>query len=103
VTTETSEEAMQSAKGRFSFRLKRELGYLGEVWQQGFSEVQVEDRQSFLRYRQYIAESSVKARLVDSPERFPYCFTYLAWQGRRQQGLKPAKLTDSHGMAEAMP
>jgi putative transposase len=76
----TIEKAMQLVKGRLSFRLKGELGYLGEVWQRGFSEVRVEDRQSFLRYRHYIAENPVKAGLVDSPEKFPYCFTYLAKQ-----------------------
>jgi putative transposase len=71
----TIEKAMQSIKGGFSFRLRQELGYLGEVWQQGFSEVRVEDRQSFLRYREYIAQNPVKAGLVGSPEKFPYCFT----------------------------
>jgi putative transposase len=76
----TIEKAMQLVKGRFSLRLKKELGYLGEVWQQGFSEVRVGGRQSFLRYRRYIAENPVKAGLVDSPEKFPYCFIYLARQ-----------------------
>ncbi len=37
----TIEKAMQLIKGRFSHRLKLETGYLGEVWQRGFSEVQV--------------------------------------------------------------
>jgi putative transposase len=71
----TTEKAMQFIKGGFSFRLRKELGYLGDVWQRGFSEVRVEDRESFLRYREYIAQNPVKAGLVDSPERFPYCFT----------------------------
>jgi hypothetical protein len=44
----------------------------------GFSEVQVYDRQSLLRYQEYIAQNPVKAGLVDSPEKYPYCFTYLA-------------------------
>ena len=74
----TIERAMQFVKGGFSFRLRKESGYLGEVWQRGFSEVRVDDRESFLRYRDYIAENPVKAGLVDSPEEFPYCFTYLA-------------------------
>ena|SRR5215831_17004181 len=74
----TIEKAMQYIKGGFSFRLKKELGYLGEVWQRGFSEVRVHDRQSFLRYREYIAQNPVKAGLVDSPETFPYSFTYCA-------------------------
>jgi putative transposase len=74
----TIEKAMQLIKGRFSFRLKREFQYLGEVWQHGFSEVRVDDDESFSRYREYIAQNPVKAGLVDSPEQYPYCFSFLA-------------------------
>ena len=73
----TIERAMQFIKGGFSYRLKKELGYSGEVWQRGFSEVRVEDERSFLQHREYIAENPVKAGLADSPGTFPYCFTYL--------------------------
>src|ERR1017187_5477743 len=83
----TVERAMQFIKGGFSFRLKKECGYLGEVWQRGFSETRVEDRQSFMKHRDYIAANPVKAGLVDSPAEFPYCFTYRQRGGR--QGLKP--------------
>ncbi len=74
----TIERAMQFIKGGFSYRLKKEFGYSGEVWQRGFSEVRVDNRESFLQHREYIAQNPVKAGLVDSPEKFPYCFTYLA-------------------------
>ena len=80
------ERAMQFIKGGFSYRLKKEFGYVGEVWQPGFSEVRVEDRESFLRHREYIAQNPVKAGLVDSPERFPFCFAYLA--NRKAAGAK---------------
>ena len=76
----TVERVMQFVKGGFSYRLKKEFGYSGEVWQRGFSEVRVQDKQSFLQHREYIAENPVKAGLADSPEEFPYCFTYLAKQ-----------------------
>jgi putative transposase len=82
----TIEKAMQFIKGGFSFRLRKELGYLGEVCQRGFSEVRVYDGQSFSRYREYIAQNPVKAGLVDSPEKYPYCLTYLTKQ--KKQGLK---------------
>ena len=72
------EKAMEFIKGGFSYRLKKEFGYAGEVWHRGFTEVRVKDRQRFLRCREYIAENPVKAGLVDSPEKFPYCFAYLA-------------------------
>ena len=37
----TIEKAMQLIKGGFSYRLKKEFGYQGEVWQRGFSEVRI--------------------------------------------------------------
>jgi len=83
----TIEKAMQLSKGGFSYRLKKECGYLGEVWQRGFSEQRVENRQSLLQHREYISGNPVEAGLVDSSEKFPYCFAYLARQ--KAQGLKP--------------
>lgn len=74
----TIEKAMQLIKGRFSYRLKKELGYGGEVWQRGFSEVSVYDESSFKAHREYFAQNPVKACLVNSPEEYPYCFTSLA-------------------------
>ena len=82
----TIERAMQFIKGGFSYQLKKRFGHSGEVWQRGFSEVRVEDRESFLQHREYIAQNPVKARLVDSPEKFPYCFTSLA--RRKAAGAK---------------
>jgi putative transposase len=76
----TIEKAVQLIKGGFSYRLKKEFEYVGEVWQRGFSEVRVDDRESFLRHREYIAENPVKAGLADSPEGFPHCYTFLAKQ-----------------------
>ena len=74
----TVEKSMQLVKGVFSFRLKKETGYLGEVWQRGFSEVQVLGKESYEKHRNYIAMNPVKAGLVDSPEKYPYCFEFLA-------------------------
>jgi putative transposase len=92
----TVEKAMQLAKGRFSFRLKREFGVLGEIWQRGFSEVQVMNQESFVAHRKYIAENPVKAGLVDSPEKYPFWYGYLvklkAEAHAAQQGLKPTSV-----------
>ena len=65
------------------------------------SEVRVCDHQSFFRYRHYIAQNPAKAGLVDSPENFSYCFTSMTKQ--RQQGLKPARITQWGGTTEVMP
>jgi putative transposase len=82
------EKAVQFIKGGFSYRLKKELGYSGEVWQPGFSEVRVNDRESFVRHREYIAQNPVKRGLVSKPEEYPYCLDYLA---ARKAGAKAQK------------
>ena len=74
----TIEKAMQLIKGRFSFRLKREFGHMGEVWQRGFSEVRVFDKTSFSKCAEYIEQNPVKAGLIGPGESFPFCFRTLA-------------------------
>jgi putative transposase len=74
----TIEKAMQLIKGRFSHRLSHEFGYKGEVWQRGFTEVQVMNQESFEKHREYIAQNPVKAELVASADEFPFCFRSLA-------------------------
>jgi putative transposase len=96
----TIEKAMQFIKGGFSFRLGRETGHKGEVWQRGYSELRVNDKESFENHRHYIAQNPVKAGLTSSPEEFKWCFTNLARAKasrgangreaeRSAQGLKP--------------
>jgi putative transposase len=74
----TIEKAMQLVKGRFSHRLSHEFGYKGEVWQRGFSEVQVMNRESFEIHREYIAQNPVKAGMAACADEYPFCFRYLA-------------------------
>jgi putative transposase len=74
----TVEKAVQLVKGRFSHRLSHEFGYKGEVWQRGFSEVQVMNRESFETHREYIGQNPVKAGLVGSADEFPFCYRFLA-------------------------
>lgn len=74
----TIERAVQLIKGGFSFRLKAETGYSGEVWQRGFSEALVIDAQSYKQHRDYIAQNPVSAGLVTSAQDFSFCFTSLA-------------------------
>jgi putative transposase len=81
--------------------VRKEHGYLGEVWQRGFSESRIEDRESFARHREYVAANPVKAGLADSSEEYPYCFTYLA--KRKAAGAEALDCTRSDGTAEAMP
>ena len=73
----TIEKAMQFIKGRFSHQLSHECGFKGDVWQRGFTEVQVMNKQSFEAHRAYIAENPMKAGLVNATEQYPFCFESL--------------------------
>ncbi len=72
------ERAMQFVKGRFSYRLKKELGYLGEVWQPGFSEMRADTEEIVAKYRQYIEQNPIKAGLAEKAGQYPYCYRHLA-------------------------
>jgi len=74
----TVEKAMQLVKGRFSYRLSHEFAHKGEVWQRGFSEVQVLGKQSFEQHQAYIKNNPINAGLVREGEEFPFCFCTLA-------------------------
>ena len=84
----TIEKAMQFVKGRFSHRLKRELGYAGEVWQRGFSEVQVLGPSKMAVYQNYIANNPVRAGLAQSSSEYRYCFKSLARRKAAAEELK---------------
>ena len=76
------EKAMQLIKGGFSFRARKELGFHGEVWQRGFSDVRVVDEQSFEKHREYIENNPVKAGLVNLAEEYPYGSLHLKMKKR---------------------
>lgn len=81
------EKAVQLIKGGFSYRAKKELGFLGEVWQRGFSDVRVKDESNLVAYRSYIYDNPAKAGLVSHPEDYPY--GSLCLRRLKAQGLKP--------------
>lgn len=76
------EKAMQLIKGGFSFRAGKELGFRGEIWQRGFSDEIVADRQSHERHKEYIDNNPVRAGLANSAEEYLYGSAYLKKQKR---------------------
>ncbi len=86
----TVEKGMQLIKGRFLASASHELGYKGEVWQRGFTEEQVMNRESFEEHLAYIANNPLKAGLADLPvENPPYNFEELA--RKKEEVLKAAQ------------
>jgi putative transposase len=86
----TVEKAMQLIKGRFSHRLSHEFNYKGDVWQRGFAEEQVMNRESFDEHRAYIANNPLKAGLAASADEYPFCFQYLARE--KEEALRKTRL-----------
>ena len=97
----TIERAVQLIKGGFSYRLKKDFAFSGEVWQRGFADDRIRDRESFAKHSEYIRQNPVKAGLVDLPDKFPFSFRYLALQ--RVAGAKARKLSDASGTTEVVP
>ena len=71
------EKAVQLVKGGFSYRARTELEFRGEIWQVGFSEIRIFDRESFLKHRSYISNNPVEAGLAKTAEEYPYCSAYF--------------------------
>jgi putative transposase len=97
----TLEKAMQLIKGGFSFRANKELGFRGEIWQRGYSDVRVVDEQSFEEHRAYIGNNPVKAGLANSPEEYPFGSACL--KKRKNAGAKAQNKSTSNGTTEVVP
>ena len=71
------ERAVQLIKGGFSYRLGKSKR--GSVWQESFTNHRIRDDQDYERHAEYIRMNPVRARLVESPELYPYS---SAFRGR---------------------
>lgn len=82
----TIEKAVKLMKGNFSYRARKEFGLNCEIWQIGFSDVRIRDRESYIYHVKYIRDNPVKAGLARSAEEYPYCSTYLKRLKRKAAG-----------------
>jgi putative transposase len=98
---QTLEQSMQLIKGSFSFRARKELGFKGEVWSRGFSDVQVRDERSFIGHRSYIELNPVRAGLCNSPEEYPFGSVYL--KRKKLAGAKAQTEESVIGTTEVVP
>src|SRR5271168_238145 len=68
----TLEKVVQFIKGGFSYRAKKDLGFMGEVWQTSFYDHRVRDANEYTRFRHYIHMNPVRRGLATLPEEFPF-------------------------------
>ena len=98
------EKAVQSIKGGFSYRVKKEFGWQGEVWQKGFSDHRIRDMNDWVRHLEYIRMNPVKANLCREPEEYLYgSHTGTLVMDAVPQRLKPLDFCADNGGAEAPP
>lgn len=91
---ESLERAMQCIKGSFSFRAKRECGYVGEIWESSYYDHRVRDSVEYARMRTYIHENPVRRHLVERAEDYLYSSANTRWElDEVPQRLKPAFLS----------
>jgi putative transposase len=74
------EKAMQFIQGGFSFGLQKETGYLGEVWQRGFTDHRIRDSQDFAHHLSYIHHNPVERKMVDDPSEYRYCSAFPGFE-----------------------
>ena len=102
--TVTLERSAQFVKGGFSFRVTKDLGSSMEIWQRGFSDHRIRDREDLEIHIGYIYQNPVGRRVVEKAADYPYC---SAFPGSRKdevpQWLKPLNEEDLCGTAEAVP
>jgi putative transposase len=102
--TDSLEKAVQQIKGGFSYRVKKELSWQGEVWQKGFSDHRIRDIQDWNRHLEYIRMNPVRAKLCIEPEEYLYgSHTGSLEMDAVPQRLKPLLFCDDTDGAEAPP
>ena len=69
---ESLERAMQVIKGGFSFRARREMGFMHEIWQPSFYDRRVRNAGEYFAFREYIRQNPVKRALTVKAEDYPY-------------------------------
>jgi putative transposase len=100
----TVEKAVQLMKGGFAFRAGRELGFRAPVWQKGFSEVRVNEREAFAGISEYIQANPVKRFLAAASSEYPYSSANPQFEmDPPPQRLKAQSEGSAFGIAKAMP
>ena len=88
----TLERSLQLIKGGFSYRARKELHFIGDIWEGSFHDRRVRDAAEYERLRNYIRKNPVRARLP-AAEQFRFSFANPNWVlDEVPQRLKPVPL-----------
>ena len=88
----------------FSYRVKKEIGSIAEIWQRGFSDHRIREAEDYAVHVQYIRLNPVKKRLCEIPVDYKHSSAFPGWKlDPIPQRLKPQEIAASYGRAEAVP
>ena len=88
--TESLERALQLIKGGFSYRARKELRFVGEIWQPSYHDRRVRDVEEYRAFREYIHMNPVKRNMVSDPAEYIYCSAHPGFElDGLPQRLKP--------------
>jgi putative transposase len=73
------ERAIQLVKGGFSYRARKELGYVGEIWQPSYYDRRVRAIEDYTNFKFYIRQNPVKRGLSRTAEEYPYSSAYAGF------------------------
>jgi putative transposase len=68
----TLERSVQLIKGGFSRKIESKF----PIWQRGFTDRRMRDKEDFLTHLSYLHDNPVRARLCQRPEDWPYSSAY---------------------------
>lgn len=87
---ETLERALQLIKGGFSYRVKKELNFAGEIWQPSYYDRRVRDMGEYEAFKEYIYLNPVKKGLVSAAGQYLFSSARLEFVlDALPQRLKP--------------
>ncbi len=98
------ERAVMYIKGGSGRKIGRELSLRFPVWQRGFSDHRIRDKNDYELHRNYIEQNPVKRKIISLASDYPWSSASDRYQlNDAPQALKRTVGQRRSGMAEAMP
>ena len=87
---ESLERSLQLIKGGFSYRARKELGFLGAIWQPSYHDRRVRNIEEYRGFREYIHMNPVRRKMTLNPAEYRYCSAHPSFRlDGLPQRLKP--------------
>lgn len=98
------ERAVMYIKGGSGRKIGKELSFRFPVWQRGFSDHRIRDKNDYELHRNYIEQNLVKRKIASLAIDYPWSSASGRYQlNDPPQALKRTIMRRLSGMAEAMP